>query len=243
MEVPVNGAPLRQGEHEASSGGSPEAEKGKVTRDLEPRYSVLFEAGLSTNILDKVIGRLKDLANEELESRIGRSGECNEIERLDIADTWELILIQARDQLAKFEIDIESFEYDLAANPAIVCLVELVRLFDRSECFRRDSRKGAWLYFIEQEYQKIYPIVASWLVRREEAQQRSARSGKGATARASRQREIISDAIHRFDPGQGSGKSKRSRAEIIRKLAQAAKARGQFPEADRLPRRLDKYLI
>jgi hypothetical protein len=197
---------------------------------------------LDPNILDRVLLRLVALANEELESRIGRSGPCYEIELLSEADQWELVLLQARKQLAKFGVNPATFDYVLTANPAIVCLVELVKLFDELEDWSQGRSKGAFLYFIEQEFPKLERTVTAWLERRAESKKRSARSGKGATAKAARQREIIADAIRQFDPGEASGKSKRSRAEIIHKRAQSAKARGEFPEADRLPKKLRTYL-
>jgi hypothetical protein len=192
------------------------------------------------NMLDRVLVRLTDLANEELESRIGRSERCYEIQLLSDADRWELVLIQARNQLAKSGIEPATFDYDLTAHPAIVCLVELVKLFDAAEPFIQES-KGKFLYFIEQEYPQLDRTVARWLERRAESRKRSARASMGANTKAANKREFNASVTRRFDPGESSGKSKSNRERIIHTRFQAAKARGEYPEDARLPRRLRTY--
>ena len=183
----------------------------------------------------KLLERLQDRARRELETA-GKGDVC--WYTLDDIDRNILLCQLAEDLLKENGIDVACSKPDITdMSPALVFLVKLQEVlqkaWDNLELggpeFYRDTVNSGW--------GAIEGFFAGWAEHEAELQRRAAVSAGGARARGDKKYDWKAEAINLYDPGPEAG-SRSHRSRIIRKRAIEA----GFRDAEKLPKRLDKYL-
>ena len=183
----------------------------------------------------ELLERLKDRVRRDLEA----AGQGDAYWwTLDDIDQDILLCKLAEDLLKENGIDVAHSKPDITGMaPALVFLVKLQEVlqkaWDNLELggpeFYRDTVNSGW--------GSIERFFAGWAEHEAELQRRAAVSAGGARARGERKSDWKAEAIKLFDPGPEAG-NKSHRARIIRQKA----IKNGFRDAEKLPKRLDKYL-
>lgn len=184
---------------------------------------------IKPGLIDALIDWPLLLADNELASPDDFWGEFEEPERV----------VMLRDhfsrRLVAFGIEPATYQHAMPDWEALhVLLYEMYHILDQvtklidREQWAAELHNGLW---------RLSQILALRLERQYQKSQRAKIARQGSRARGLRKRETIAEVVAQFDPGPQAG-TKTWRAERVRERALKAGFKG----ADKLPKRLDKYL-